>query len=87
MNLNASFTLTKKWSISGSMDYDFKNRKINYSNMSISRNLHCWQMSFNFVPIGSYKSYAFQINLVSAMLKGMEFKRQSSYRDNANFNN
>ncbi len=82
INLNASFTLTPKWSLSANGSYDFTERKLTYTNVSISRDLHCWQMSFNFVPFGTYKSYHFRINVKSSMFQGLEYKKQESFRDN-----
>ncbi len=85
INLNASLTLTPKWSISANGSYDFTEKKLTYTNISIARDLHCWQMSFNFVPFGTYKSYHFRINVKSSMFQGLEYKKQESFRDNFEF--
>ncbi len=85
ISLNGSFTLTPKWSISANTSYDFTARKLTFANVSISRDLHCWQMSFNFVPFGTYKSYNFRINVKSSMFQGLEYKKQESFRDNFEF--
>ncbi|MBN1250504.1 MAG: LPS-assembly protein LptD [Bacteroidales bacterium] len=85
VNLSANLSLTPKWKISGSMQYDIQENKIVYTSMNIYRDLHCWEMSFNFVPLGTYKSYNFRINIKSSIFKGIEYKRQNSWRDNIEF--
>lgn len=85
ITLNGSFTLTPKWTLTANGSYDFTEKKLTYTNVSISRDLHCWQMSFNFVPFGTYKSYNFRINVKSSMFQGLEYKKQESFRDNFEF--
>jgi len=53
--------------------------------MNFHRDLHCWEMSFNFVPFGTYQSYMFRINIKSSIFQGLEWKRQNSWRDNIDF--
>mgnify|MGYP007135440331 CR=1 FL=1 len=44
--------------------------------------LHCWQMSFNWVPIVFRKSLSFTINVKASMLKDLKYDRNSSFYDN-----
>ncbi len=85
LNLNGSLTLTPKWKVSASGSYDFEEKKLVHVRMNISRDLHCWQMGFNFVPFGTYQSYNFRINVKSSMFEGLEYKKQQSFRDNFDF--
>ena len=85
LNLNGSLSLTQKWKITSSGSYDFEANKLVHVRMSISRDLHCWQMGFNFVPFGTYQSYNFRINVKSSMFQGLEYKRQESFRDTFDF--
>jgi hypothetical protein len=85
LNTSMNLTLTQKWRISGSMHFDLEAKKLVNTNWSISRDLHCWEMSFNFTPFGTYTSYAFRINVKSSMFQGLEYKKQSSWRDNVSF--
>ncbi len=85
LNLNGGLSLTPKWKVTASGSYDFEANKLVTVRMSISRDLHCWQMSFNFVPFGTYQSYNFKINVKSSMFQGLEYKKQQSFRDNFDF--
>ncbi len=82
VNLNGDLSLTEKWKVNGSLNYDLAAKKISNVSMSISRDLHCWQMSFNCIPFGKWQSYSFRINVKSSMLQGVEYKKQNSWADN-----
>ena len=83
-NLRASgdFSLTPKWKIGMNTGYDFKLKKITTSNISISRDLHCWEMSVRLVPFGKYRSYGFTINIKSAILRDLQYEKRETWYDN-----
>ncbi len=85
INLNGNFSLTPKWKFSFSSGYNFDRKEISHTNLRISRDLHCWGMSFNLTPIGRYKSYFFSIRVNSSILQDLKYDKRSSARDNANF--
>lgn len=78
-SLNGSVTLTPKWQVSGNASYDFKVKKITYSSISVRRDLHCWNMSANIVPFGTYKSYNFHIGVNASMLSDLKYDKRSEY--------
>ena len=51
-------------------------------NLSVYRDLHCWEMRFNWIPIGSYKSWNFTINVKAQALKDLKYEKKKDYRDN-----
>lgn len=85
LNFNGDFSLTPKWKFSFSSGYNFDRKELSHTNLRISRDLHCWGMSFNLVPVGRYKSYFFSINVNSSMLQDLKYDKRSSPRDNPNF--
>ncbi len=85
VNTNMSLTLNDKWRIGARVDYDIQKRELSYWSMNFYRDLHCWEMSFNFVPFGTYQSYMFRINIKSSIFQGLEWKKQQSWRDNIDF--
>ncbi len=85
INLNGDFSLTPKWKFSFSSGYNFDTKEISHTNLRISRDLHCWGMSFNMIPVGRYKSYFFSINVNSSILQDLKYDKRSSPRDNPNF--
>ena len=82
LGFNGSVNLTPKWGITFNAGYDFEAKKLTPGTFTLTRDLHCWQMSFNWVPIGFRRSWSFTINVKSAMLKDLKYDRNSSFYDN-----
>jgi hypothetical protein len=82
IRLSGDFSLTPKWKIGFNTGYDFKNSKVTTSNLSIYRDLHCWEMRLTAVPFGNYKSFNFQINAKSAILQDLKYNKRIPWQDN-----
>ena len=78
LSMNASIRPTKNWSITASASYNFDTHKLAYMNCSISRQMHCFEMSASFVPVGPYKSYNFHIAVKSSILQDVKYDKHSS---------
>jgi len=82
IGLNGNINITPKWKVSFSTGWDFVKNNITYTNISVYRDLHCWEMRFNWIPIGSYKSWNFTINVKAQALKDLKYEKKKDYRDN-----
>ena len=78
-NFNGSFSLTPKWNFSTNGFFDFNTMHLTMFTMSISRDMHCWQMSINVTPIGQYRMFNFTINPKSAILQNLKVNRSRYY--------
>lgn len=81
LNLTGDFNLTPKWKLGYTTGYDFSNRDFSYTSLTIYRDLHCWEMSVNWIPFGARKSYNFSINVKSATLKDLKLTRRRDWQD------
>ena len=62
INMIGSMQVTPNWTIFfGNIGYDFISKQLTYPDIGISRDLHCWQMSFNWQPTRG--TYAFNISV------------------------
>ena len=82
LSVSGSLTLTDKWRVNFSTGYDFVNKGMSYTSIDIYRDLHCWEMRFNWVPFGFYKSWSFSINIKASALKDIKYDKRRSYQDN-----
>lgn len=73
--VNGSFNLTPKWKLSSNLSYDFNTKDIQYMSLSINREMHCWQLSINVVPVGYARSFNFSINPKSTLLQDLKVNR------------
>ncbi len=81
LSFSGDVSLTPKWKVSFTSGYDFENKKINYTSINIFRDLHCWEMRFNWIPIGALKSWNFQINVKSSILQDLKLTKKKDFRD------
>ena len=77
LNFSGDFSLTKKWKIGFRSGYDFKNKDLSYTTVDFYRDLHCWEMMFNWVPFGQRQSYTFTIKVKSALLQDLKLTRRN----------
>lgn len=81
LGFNTDFNLTPKWKIAVNSGYDFINKKLSYTSVNIYRDLHCWEMRFNWVPFGFLRSYSIDINVKSSTLQDLKLSRRRSWYD------
>jgi lipopolysaccharide assembly outer membrane protein LptD (OstA) len=77
---NGNVSLSDKWKINVRSGYDFRMNKFSNTSVSISRDLHCWAMDFNWIPFGRIQSYNFRIYIKSSVFEGVEYKIQEDER-------
>ena len=82
LGFRGNLNLTSKWRISMNTNFDIVAREFSFTTFNVNRDLHCWQMAFNFVPFGYMKSYSFTINAKSSMLKDLKLSKRQSHYDN-----
>lgn len=59
INVQGSIKLTPNWNINvGNFGYDFQQKGLSFPSFGFSRDLHCWDMGFNWQPTrGTYNFY------------------------------
>ncbi len=82
IGFNGSLTITDKTGITFSGGYDIQNNKLTTSQITITRDLHCWQMSFSWIPFGHYRSWSFNIGVKAASLSDLKYDKSQSMYDN-----
>src|SRR5262249_10152122 len=75
INWSGDFNLTPKWKVNMSGYYDLHYQKIQSLTVGISRDLHCWQMSINVVPVGINHFFNITISPKSAILQDLRINR------------
>jgi hypothetical protein len=75
------FNLTPKWKFGFNSGYDFVRKDFTYTTLNIYRDLHCWEMVFNWVPFGVNKSYTVDIRVKSPVLSDLKLTRRRSWFD------
>ncbi|WP_158233386.1 putative LPS assembly protein LptD [Reichenbachiella sp. 5M10] len=81
LNFNGTLNITDKTRIGFNSGYDMKEKEFTVTRINVSRDLHCWNLSFNWVPFGPRQSYYVRIAVNSQLLKDLKLDRrnQSTY--------
>lgn len=82
LGVNGNINLTPNWKVSVQSGWDFELKKLSYTSLTIYRDLHCWEMRFNWIPLGTYKSWNFTINVKASALQDLKLTKKKDYRDN-----
>ena len=83
VNVSGDIYITKKWKFGFNTGYDFVQKTLSYTSLDFYRDMHCWEMSFNWIPVGYRKGWSFTINVKSSALRDvLKYKKEKDFRDN-----
>ncbi len=81
LTFNGSATLTKKMAATFTSGYDFAAKAVTVTNIGITRDLHCWLMTLNWVPNGYLASWNFTIRVKASVLGDLKYDRRKDFHD------
>ena len=89
LTLTGDLSLTPKWKITVSTGYDFQFHSPTLTTIGINRDLHCWEMAFNWTPYSGSNirsgNYSFDLRARSSILQELKLSRRRSFYDNGGF--
>ncbi len=89
LTLTGDLSLTPKWKITVQTGYDFVFKSPTLTTIGINRDLHCWEMAFNWTPYSgnNFRSgnYSFDLRARSSILQELKLSRRRSFYDNGGF--
>lgn len=77
LNLNGGFNLTENWRFTVSTSYDVISQQFAAPSINIFRDLHCWEMNFNWRPSGVLAGYRLEIRVKAPQLQDVKVTKQS----------
>jgi hypothetical protein len=81
LGVSGDFNVTPKWKIGFRTGWDFEMADLSYTSINIYRDLHCFEMRFNWIPIGGRQSWNFALNVKASMLQDLKLQRKKDFRD------
>ncbi|MCB0667368.1 MAG: hypothetical protein KDC80_16185 [Saprospiraceae bacterium] len=80
INTRGNIRLTPNWDLSvGNIGYDFRTKRLTYPYLGFIRNLHCWEMGFNWAP--QRGTYSFFIRVRQEPLSFIKIPYQRNNQD------
>lgn len=79
--LSGDLSFTKRWNLSGNMNFNLQEGRLTNAYFALNRNMHCWALSFYYVPIGGNKSFLLTIRNTSSIFRDakIEFRKPPSF--------
>ncbi len=74
IQLTGDASFTKRWKITGNANFDLETAQVTYSQLTLLRDMHCWQLSFNWTPIAQIKYFSFQMNAKSSLFSDAKLR-------------
>jgi hypothetical protein len=81
VRFSGDVNVTPKWKVGFDSSYDLKEQEFGYTSLNVYRDLHCWELQFNWIPFGIRQSYNVTINVKSAVLQDLKLTRKRDWYD------
>ena len=78
---NASVSLTERWKLGINGVYNITDKDLGQLAISLSREMHCWQMTINIAPVGIYRFFTINISPKSGLLRDLKINRTRFFYD------
>lgn len=82
LSANGDLAMTEKWKVGYNASYDFEKDRFARLDFSINRDLHCWTLSFYWIPLGRFQSYNLTIRVKASILQDLKIEKRKSFYDN-----
>lgn len=81
IQFGGTLNLTEKWQMGVNGYFNINEGQIYPLSLSISRDLHCWQMSISISPLGYYRYFSINISPKSPLLRDLKINKTRSFTD------
>ena len=82
INMNGNVKISNNWSLSFNSGYDFQAKEITQTSCTISRDLHCFNLSASLSPLGRWKYYNVTIRANASILQDLKYEQRSQTQSN-----
>jgi lipopolysaccharide assembly outer membrane protein LptD (OstA) len=87
VQLSGDVNISPKWKVQYTTNYDLRANKLSSAtSFGIYRDLHCWDLSMQWLPFGYYKSYNVTLRVKAAILQDLKLTKRSDYTSNQYYN-
>ena len=81
LGFSGQMNVTPKWKVNVSTGWDFVHGQLSFTNIRVDRDLHCWEMHFNWTPKGGQQQWSFSINVKASILQDLKLDKKKDFRD------
>lgn len=84
ISASADFNLTPHWKVALSTGFDITRKTMTLTNVSVVRDLHCWELSFNWTPPlpgTTFQQFTILLQPKSGTLRDLKLQRKNQLQD------
>jgi hypothetical protein len=80
LNLSTSFnvTIAESWKVSTTFQYDFINERFITPQINLTKDLHCWDLTATWYPIGYNRGFYLRFGIKAAQLRDLKIEKRDS---------
>ena len=82
VSLNGNWQFTNKWRVNYTLNYDLELKELGFANFKLTRDLHCWEFSFDWTPTGYRQGFYFTLRAKASELQSLKLDKNSFFYDN-----
>lgn len=85
IGIGLDFNITSKWKVNVNTGFDVTNKRVTRTDISVVRDLHCWQLEMRWSPIAAQQSFFITIYVKSQQFNFLRLQKQKSFFDSGFF--
>lgn len=78
LRMSANVQITETWRMSASGNYDFIRGEIGVPQINFSKDMHCWDFTFNWIPTGGNAGFYLRFGIKASQLQDLKFEKQDN---------
>jgi hypothetical protein len=78
MRFSANLKLTETWTINANGGYDFVSHNFNIPQINFIKDLHCWELVFNWTPVGDNSGFYLKLGIRAPQLQDLRYELQDN---------
>lgn len=79
LSFNGDANITPKWKVTFDSGWNFDTNSFTITRFGIYRDLHCWDMSFSWIPFGTQQMYSVDIKVKASVLQDLKLSKRKNY--------
>lgn len=72
--VSGDVSFTERWKLGVNSSYDLKEMDLTQTRLTLTRDMHCWQLSFFWTPVGGQQSFLIRFNATSALFQSAKLE-------------
>lgn len=72
--LSGDVSFTQRWKLGLNASYDIRMKELTQTMLTLTRDMHCWQLAFHWTPVGGQQSFLVRFNATSNLFQSAKLE-------------